>query len=64
MNAETKKSIARDLSILIHTEMDSIRSKVIKAQCQNQVGASKVNDKLTKIINLMEELKTELNPDD
>jgi len=63
MRTETKVSIARDLSILIHGEMRSIRDKVIKAQYQKQVGASKVNDKLSKIIDLMEELKTELNPD-
>ena len=63
MRTDTKVSIARDLSILIHGEMRSIRDKVIKAQYQKQVGVSKINDKLSKIIDLMEELKTELNPE-
>lgn len=63
MRTDTKNSIARDLSVLIHGEMRSIRDKVTKAQWQKQVGANKVDEKLSKIINLMEELKTELNPD-
>ncbi len=62
MRTETKNDIARDLSILIHGEMRSIRDKVVKAECQKQIGAAKVGDRVDRIIVLMDELMTELNP--